>query len=89
MESKNLPQKEHKIILENRKKVTITGIEKMESVNTTQVALITNQTQLIISGTELHINKMDVGLGNVEIVGNFDSIKYADKKQNIFKRMFK
>ena len=89
MESKNLPQKEHKIILENRKKVTITGIEKMESVNTTQVALITNQTQLIISGTELHINKMDVGLGNVEIVGNIDSIKYADKKQNIFKRMFK
>jgi len=27
--------------------------------------------------------------GNVEISGKIDSIKYAGKKQNLFKRMFK
>ena len=74
---------------ENRNKLNLTGIDKVESVSPTQIVTKTNQSSLVVLGTNLHINKLDVMLGNVEIVGEVEQIKYALKKQSIFKRIFK
>lgn len=89
MEEKNNISKDNKIVLENRKKGIFSGIDKVESVNLNQIVLITNNQNLVVLGANLHIDKLDVLLGHVEISGTIDCIKYSDKKQNIFKRIFK
>ncbi len=81
--------KPHKIICENQKNAIISGIDKVESVNLNQITMITNGTLLLIWGNNLHITKLDVVAGNVEISGQIDGFKYMGKKQNIFKRIFK
>ncbi len=89
MDNKTTPQKEHKIIIENRKKISVSGVDKVENVNPTQIAVITNGKTLTLLGNNLHVEKLDVVAGLVEISGELDNLKYIDKKQNILKRIFK
>ena len=89
MDEKIITQKEHKIIMENRKKIVVGGVDKVESVNLTQICLQVGNSMLFLSGNNLHVDKLDVAAGHVEITGQIDALKYADKKQNFFKRIFK
>lgn len=89
MEIKTTQNKEHKVILENRKKLTITGISKVENVNLNQISALIDNAIIIISGNNLHIDKLDVSSGHIEISGEINAIKYSDKKPNLFRRMFR
>ena len=80
---------EHKIICENRKKLIITGVDKVDRANLNQIALLTMGACLYDLGKNLHVQKLDVASGHIEINGEIDSIKYADKKPSIIKRIFK
>ena len=79
----------HKIICEGRNSLQMTGIEKVESSFENQIVCQTMKKPLIITGKNLHIKKLDVDNGIVEIIGQIDSIKYQPEKKNIFKRLFK
>lgn len=81
----------NKIILDNRKKVTITGVEKALSSNDECIILQVSGTKLFVTGHNLHINKLDVEAGEVQAEGDFDSFKFGDVKAkgNFLKRIFK
>ena len=72
----------HKIILDDRQILNMTGVTKVQSINTECVSIC-------IVGKNLHIEKLDVDAGNVEIVGEIQSIKYLGQKQGLLKRIFK
>ena len=80
---------EHKLICENRKKLTITNIQKVDSANLSQITLFVQNSLLYIIGKNLHVDKLDVASGHIEITGEIDMIKYADKKTNFIKRIFR
>lgn len=79
----------HKIILDNREKLCIAGVKKVLSINTEMVNCLLDSNNLCIVGHNLHMEKLDVESGNIEISGQIDSIKYLAQKQSIFKRIFK
>ena len=80
-----------KIVLENRKRATINGVEKALSSNEGCIILKVSGTNLIIMGSGLHIEKLDVESGVIEIEGVLDSFKFAAsaKPGSVFKRIFK
>lgn len=80
-----------KIVLDNRKRATINGVEKALSSNEGCIILKVSGSNLIIMGSGLHIEKLDVESGVVEIEGGFDSFKFAAsaKPGSVFKRIFK
>ena len=56
----------HNIIMENRKKVSVSGVDDVESFNEEEIVLHTeNQGILILKGAGLHINKLNVDSGDV------------------------
>ena len=73
----------------DRKKLSLTGVNKVESSNATEVVMTTALGRLTINGSDLKIDKFDVGDGNLTVAGNIDSIKYATAKQPLLKRIFK
>lgn len=82
------------IILENRKKLTLTGAEEVISFDDEKILLNTKLGFLTIKGSELKMNKLDVQNGDLIIVGNISSIVYSGKelkkeKENIISRLFK
>ena len=82
------------IVLENRKKLTLTGVEEVISFDDEKILLNTKLGFLTIKGSELKMNKLDVQNGDVIIVGNVASIVYSSKeikkeKESMISKLFK
>lgn len=89
-----LEELKSKMTLENRNKLTLTGVEEVISFDEEKILLNTNLGFLTIKGSELKMNKLDVQNGDVIVMGNIDSIVYSGKalkkeKENIISRLFR
>lgn len=79
----------HKFHCDGRKFLSLCGVSKIESSNENQVICIVENYPLLITGKNLHVKKLDVEQGIVEIDGTIDMLKYQPEKKNILKRLFK
>ncbi len=71
-------EQSHNIIVENRKRISISGVEDIESFNEEEIVLHTSMGVLIVSGENLHINKLSVDSGDTEITGEVSDLKYPE-----------
>jgi len=82
----------HSAFLENRSKLSLTGVTDVESFDEAEVAVNTSQGALIISGSGLHIEKLSLDSGDVVVRGSIDVLKYEEtaiSSGGFFSRMFK
>ena len=85
-------QKNHKLILNNRKAGLVTGVL---SFNLNEILLETEQGMLMVRGTDLHVNRVNLEKGEIDLSGNIDSISYSDihstAKQagSLFEKLFR
>lgn len=80
MQEKNI-RKNHNIILENRKSLSISGITDVDSFDEREICLFTELGELTIRGRELHIDSMSVESGDMTITGDIWSLVYGDKER--------
>lgn len=91
----NKVAKAHKIILSNRKSGSITGVLDVISFDITEVLLETEQGMLNIKGKDLHVNRLNLEKGEVDIEGAIDAISYSQiptslkKSQSFLGNIFK
>ncbi|MGN0961178.1 MAG: YabP/YqfC family sporulation protein [Christensenellales bacterium] len=74
--------------LMNRKNLKVEGIVEINSSSENLISLKLKDTTLTITGQNMHITKLDVNTGVVEVDGLVNCIKYG-KNDNFFKRIFK
>ncbi len=65
--------------LEDRKKLTLSGVVEVMSFDEEKIDLTTKLGNLTIKGEELKMNKLDVQNGDVIIIGNISSMVYNGK----------
>lgn len=75
----------HNAVLENRKKLLLTGVTDVESFNEREIMLYTELGELSVRGENLHINEMSLENGDLSVEGNVSELVYGDK--NIRKRL--
>lgn len=78
----------HNIILEDRKKLVLSGVSDVVSFDDISVVLETLKGRLNINGSNLHIQTLCLEDGNVTIEGNVDELMYEDSEQNKRKGLF-
>lgn len=87
--------KAHKLILSNRRTGTVTGVSDVISFDITEVLLETEQGMLMIKGADLHVNRLTLEKGEVDIEGRIDSLAYSDvttyqkQGESLIGRLFK
>lgn len=81
-DEKPVIKKVQNIILENRKSLTVSGVNDVDSFDEQTVMLYTELGELTIRGEDLHMNQLDVGTGDVSIEGNICSLSYSDEQQH-------
>lgn len=83
------PQK-HNVSILNRSEGTITGVEAVNEFDNNQISLNTVMGCVLIKGHDLHVQRLNLEKGEVDIVGSVDSFSYTTKKshESILKRMF-
>ena len=70
--------KAHKLQLNNRRTGTISGVTDVISFDIAEILLETEQGMLTIKGADLHVNRLTLEKGEVDIEGRIDSLAYSE-----------
>ena len=89
-EQEKLPAKPHGLSLENRERLNITGVEDVKGFDENIVILSTALGNLNIRGQELHIDKIDLDTGRLELRGLIQELSYEEpsKPSKLWQRLF-
>lgn len=68
----------HNIIMEGRKKLSVSGVTDVDRFDESAVLLYTSMGELTVCGTDLHVNDLSVESGEMNIEGEIKSIIYGD-----------
>ena len=85
----------HKLILNNRRTCNLTGVNDVLSFDEKEIILETEQGMLMIKGNELHVNRLTLDKGEVDVDGRIDSFTYSEqsgvagKGESFLSRLFK
>ena len=96
MEYSGLPsQAAHHILLEGREQLTVSGVEEVESFDENTIVLDTDMGLLTIKGKDLHVSRLTLEKGEIDIEGQADSLVYSSSEsfkktgQSLLSRLFK
>lgn len=70
----------HHIHLENRQTGQITGVVDVQAFDENEIRLETQQGMLQIQGKGLHVERLQLDRGEVDIQGQVDSLTYREGK---------
>lgn len=94
MEEK-LSRRPHRLELANREEGSVTGIQDVVSFDENQIILDTDMGLLTVKGKNLHVSRLTLEKGEVDVEGNFDSFTYSSNEnyrksgESLFNRLFK
>ena len=78
MEDLNSSSRMHKVAMTNRKSCNINGVNEVLSFDVHEILLETEQGMLMIKGDDLHVTRLTLDKGEVDIDGKIDSFMYSD-----------
>ena len=87
--------RQHKMVLTDRGICNITGVCDVLSFDVAEGLLETEQGMLMIKGSDLHVSRLTVEKGEVDVEGTVDSLAYSSNEayrregQSLFARLFK
>lgn len=81
----------HNIIIEERKQLNISGVKDCKSFEEELVVLITEQGELTIKGTELHMDSFSIETGELVMNGLVYALGYTNEnsQKGFLKRLIK
>ena len=86
MEDTRLP---HKLQLNERKSLTMTGVTEVVSFDETAVVLQTSLGLLIVQGQQLQLKNLSLDGGQVAVEGNISALSYEEPRQGGWRRLFR
>ena len=87
--------KAHKLVVNNRKTSMVTGVLDVLAFDLNEVLLETEQGMLMLKGKDLHVNRLSLEKGEVDVEGKIDSLTYSDisgygnKGESLLGKLFK
>lgn len=91
----SINKKAHKLILNNRRTGNLTGVSDVLSFDENEIILETDQGMLMMKGKELHVSRLMLDKGEVDVDGRIDSVTYseqgsrAERTESLLGRLFK
>ena len=95
MEERTASKSGHKMVLSNRKNGVLNGVIDVLSFDVGEILLETELGMLMIKGSDLHVSRLTLDKGEVDIEGRIDSLVYSDVKkaskqaESLLGRLFK
>lgn len=71
------PPAPHDVILENRSKLTVTGVKRVLHTSPDSAAIETAKGTLNIAGAQLSVTSLDLEAGEAKLTGRFDALEYT------------
>ena len=78
MEELSSSTRMHKVTMTNRRSCTVSGVSDVLSFDIHEILRETEQGMLMIKGDDLHVNRLTLEKGEVDVDGRIDSFTYSD-----------
>ena len=85
----------HGCQMQNRSVANLTGVREVVSFDENQIVMDTDMGLLTMKGKDLHVSRLTVEKGEVDVQGSVDSLAYSSNEayrkegQSLFARLFK
>jgi len=79
---------QHKVVIDQRKKIVVTGVQDVDSFNESEIIMLTNNGFITVVGEDLHISKLNLVEGQIAVEGTIQNLDYADHEQERRKGSF-
>ena len=71
----------HNVILEDRRRLTVSGVSDVDSFDEQTVIVFTQMGELTVKGEDLHINRLSLEIGELALEGDITALTYTDRAQ--------
>ncbi len=90
-EKEKISAKPHNIILEDRTRLSVSGVIEVDSFDDRQIVTLTSKGSLILRGTDLHIDKLSLDSGELVVTGLITDLGYEETAPggSLWSRLFK
>ena len=78
MEEKIKQRRSHRLNMEDRKRLEMTGISDVISFDLNKILLETDYGVVTVKGDNLHVNRLSVEKGELDIDGSIQSLEYSE-----------
>ncbi len=68
----------HHVVLEERKNLSVSGVEDVERFDENTIVLSTSRGTMVVTGENLHIEKLSLDGGDLKVEGDIDAVSYED-----------
>lgn len=84
------PVRPHSLSLEAREKLSISGVDDVSGFDENLIILTTVQGDLTVRGANLHIDRIDLDAGQLEVRGSIQELSYGESTKNgsLWTRLF-
>ncbi len=82
----------HNLVLEDRRMLTVSGVSDVDSFDEETVIVFTDSGELTVRGSDLHINRLSVEMGELTVEGSISALIYSDnapKSGGFFSKVFR
>ena len=87
--NEKLPETPHKLVLDSRRKLSMTGVIEVESFDESAIQLTTTRGPVLIRGTGLHLQMLSLDGGQVAVDGTISALSYEEPRQSGWRRLFR
>lgn len=90
-EDKKIVPMPHQLMLEDRQRLTVSGVSDVDSFDETTIVVYTDMGELTVKGENLHISRLNVETGDLKVEGHIQALTYSEPTQRggFFSRLFK
>lgn len=91
-DEKRNPSMPHNLVLEDRRLLTVSGVSDVDSFDEETVIVFTDSGELTVRGSDLHINRLSVEMGELTVEGRISALIYSEdtpKSGGFFSRVFR
>lgn len=82
----------HHIMLEERSSLTVSGVSDVERFDENEIVMSTSRGVLVVTGENLHIEKLSLDGGDLRVEGEVDALSYEEggpKREGFFSRLLR
>ena len=81
----------HGVAMENRNKMSMTGVIDVSTFSEDKIEVITNMGTLTVKGKKLNVNTLNTDTGELKLTGEVKSCEYSEsrRKESLFTGLFK
>ena len=87
-EKRNLPARAQNIILEGRRKLSVSGVEEVLAFDDSSVVMRTPLGELNVHGEELKVENLAVDSGELTVTGHISAMMFTELPAGWWERLF-